>query len=105
MESPKSFFGNLRFRNYLSHKKKFLFAILRPMFTQRGYILYFLPTKLVQHFVERPLSERGANLLSRAFNYECKFLWLEAQDLKLCHSIARNVTDGRQPIKLFRALI
>ena len=89
--------------NYLSLKKKFQFAILRTMFHSTW--LHAVAHKIGVTFAEPPPSERGANFLSKAVNYERKFRWLEAQDLKLCHSIAHNVTDGRHPTKLFRALI
>ena len=92
--------------NYLSLKKKFQFAILRTMFHSTWlHAVAFLAHKLGATFGEPPPSERGANFLSKAVNYERKFRWLEAQDLKLCHAIAHNVTDGRHPTKLFRALI
>ena len=92
--------------NYLSLKKKFQFAILRPMFHSTWlHSVAFLAQKIGATFADSLPSERGANFLSKAVNYERKFRWLEAQDLKLCHSIARNVTAGRHPTKFFRALI
>jgi len=92
--------------NYLSLKKKFQFAILRLMFHSTWlHSVAFLAHKIGATFAEPPPRKRGANFLSKAVNYERKFRWLEAQDLKLCHPIARNVIDGRHPTKLFRALI
>ena len=66
----------------------------------------FLAHKIGATFAGTPPREREANFhLSKAVNYERKFRYLAAQDLKLCHSIARNVTDSRHPTKRFRALI